>query len=106
MHRKGTPKGIDFWNQHLAKFSTSGMSMRAYCIKEGLSTSSFHTYINKSRDELPVKTNPGFIEISQEHTNSLSLKGEPQSIRILSLSVPIDFPLDKLTHLLKNLHSC
>lgn len=100
------PKGIDFWNQHIAKFNTSGMSIRAYCINEGLSTSSFHKYVQKKRVQQPAKTSPGFIEISQKHDNSISTNAEPQSIRILSLSIPMDFPLDNLTLLLKNLHSC
>lgn len=90
----------------MTKFHSSGMSMRAYCIKEGLSTSSFHKYIGNNRDVLPVKTNPGFIEIGQKNISSLPVNAEPQSIRILSLSIPMDFPLDNLTLLLKNLHSC
>lgn len=106
MHKRNSPKGIDFWNHHVAKFNSNGMSMRAYCIKEGLSTSSFHKYTGNNRDVLPVRTSPRFIEIGQEHTSPLSANAESQSIRVLSLSIPMDYPLDKLTHLLKNLHSC
>ena len=79
-----------FWQQHLADWSSSGLSQKAYCAQHSLKLANFQYWRQRLRSS--GQTQSQFIAISTP--------AHAASVRLMAAGVQIDVPVDALEQVL------
>ena len=83
--------GADGWRTKLARFAESGVSVRAFCVREGISDSSFNRWRKRLRDGAQPKpvakprvmvTRDGFVDLGTLSAPAGATKCEHIELRL------------------------
>jgi len=91
--RVSAEKG-SFWRLAVKEFQTSGLSVRAFCAREGLSQASFYAWRRSLRQRDAEPEQPELIPVDVVGpVDGLSVRGEPAGAERLELTTPGGFTL-------------
>lgn len=105
-NQRFTPKGQAFWNDHIARFQTSGLGQLAYCRREGLARSSFGSHLRKESAQSQPATNNGFLEITAPRQNIPRTDVIQIQYGHAVAVFPQGYPTAELVKILQALHTC
>ncbi len=105
---KSRESRLQYWQNHLQAFYTSGLSQREYCRRENISYWSFNPWKRRLEREdqstsmTEIKFNPVKHEIASGNAIIMTLNNSVQ------ISFPVDIPPDNLIYIINALgnNSC